>query len=205
MNKIIAIEGTDGSGKTTIRKYLYKKITERVGERPLSMPAFYWGDIQSTHIIVESKYGDGIEDKEKVLNAYLTDKILLSKHILSKNIMERNILLDRYYISDIINHHLNMKLPLEYLLNKYSTNKIIKPDIWIFINTKPDIAYNRVKRRSKPVNQWETKSIINRKYEIYKKIFQNGLCEGGKVICIENNMQNTEELYKKLDEVVKKM
>lgn len=201
MNTIIAIEGTDGSGKTTARKYLYKKIASATGHRPFSSPSFSWLDFNSTYIIVESKYGEGFDNKEKIMNAYLKDKEIFSDEFIKVNIEERNVILDRYYISDAINNYISYNIPIKEMLHNVSKRNIIKPDVWIFMDTPPNIAFERVKTRGKPINKWETNNLINKKYNLYQEIFNNSIAETP-VVYINNKDMNG--LFHQLDEVIKK-
>ncbi len=186
MMKFIAIEGTDGSGKTTIRQYLFNKLSELSGTRPLATIPFSWLDPQSSCTIVNSKYGWEKYDENDIINAYVHDKELLYQKIVKPHLEYRDVIVDRYYVSDIVFHSIINNISMSKTIDRYKSSQVGEPDIWIYVKTDPELAYERiVKRNPNNIHKWEKRDLIKRFHERFNEVMSTIPPE--KLIVLENN------------------
>ncbi len=142
MGYLIAIEGIDGAGKTTIAKFLKEKLEEfGIDTIILKEPS-------------ESEYGRKIKSSnvrlkpEEELELFILDR----KYNVENNILPAlekcvTVIMDRYYYSNVAYQGARGISP-DFILEK---NEEIapKPDLTIILDINPETAIERVKYRGK--------------------------------------------------------
>jgi len=171
----ICIEGLDGCGKTTQAKLLVKKL-EKMGYEAVYTAEPSCGKIgrfikkyclhskKRASVIVEALLfaADRFEHvKNEILPALDNGKIVVS---------------DRYVYSSLA-YQGATGLDLEWIkmVNKHA----IKPDLAIFIDVKPEIVLQRLKRKKSVMENLETQKKVR---EVYMKFV-----EKGELVKIEGN------------------
>ena len=144
---LIAIEGIDGSGKTT----QIKKVAQILRERSYQITITH----EPNH---NSPYYSDIKNKvkkertkvppEKELDWYIKDrKWDLENNILPALQKNNVVLVDRYYLSNAAYQGALQKFSPEYVLEKNSFAK--KPDLWIILDVEVALGQSRLKKRDK--------------------------------------------------------
>lgn len=170
---IITIDGNIGSGKTTILEILQKKYNQMISLEPLSEWESYLNDI----------YKNNVGYFNFQLKIFLDRAFIQSK---SNQIifMERS---PKFTRSTFIEVYKDKFSTQEYNIIQHlydnadhQYNKtIIEPVMYIYIQTNPDICYERIKQRNRECELNIDKELIDKLHikheEYYDKIFKQGL------------------------------
>jgi len=192
---LIAVEGIDGSGKTTIAK----RIVEWLSMRNIS--ALYTSEPTKSPI--------GSLIKEKIISAetrqdarieallfaadrlwHVVNEILPS---LSKSII---VVTDRYYFSSIA-YQGALGAPINWIreINKFAP----KPDLSIYIDITPEEAIRRKKRQGDVKKLFENIKYLSKVREIYLDMVNNG------ELTLINGMKPLEEVVNDALALVRKL
>jgi len=143
-NLFIAIEGIDGSGKSTQSRLLAEKLKE-AGHKVYSTFEPTDGFIGS--IIRDILKGTRKADNRTIAGLFLADRLdhlLNEENGLLKKLEEGyTVITDRYYFSSYAYHGTHMDLDWVIEANKICA-QILKPDLNIFIDVPPEICFQRI-------------------------------------------------------------
>ena len=165
----LALEGIDGSGKTTVASYL-KKVFENKNKKVLVTQEPTKEKVGS--IIRRYLEEASIKDRDPVFEAlaFATDRRWhINKEIIPSLNKGYLVISDRYFYSSFAYQTVN-GLDLNWLceINKYA----IKPDLAIFLDVNPRIATKRIKH---PRNIFEKQKFLNEVYLNYMDMVRNNL------------------------------
>ncbi|OYT53221.1 MAG: dTMP kinase [Desulfurococcales archaeon ex4484_217_2] len=192
---LIAIEGIDGSGKTTIAK----KIVEWLNER--NIKALYTSEPTRSPIGLLIK--DKIISAEKRQDARIEALLFAADRLwhvineilpsLSKNII---VVTDRYYFSSIA-YQGALGAPISWIkeLNKFAP----KPDLSIYIDITPEEAIRRKSRQGDVKKLFENIRYLSKVREIYLDMVRNG------ELTLINGMEPLEKVIDEALALVKKL
>lgn len=163
MAVLIAIEGIDGSGKTTVAEFLKNRLIE-IGyevillKEPTDSP---WGRK------IKESYSSRLSPEEE-LELFLKDREYDAKEniipALEKGMV---VIMDRYYYSTIA-YQGALGFDTEELRDR--NEKIApKPDLLIVLDLPPEKALKRVKKRGEP-NEFEKSEYLRKVREIFLSI-----------------------------------
>ncbi len=140
---LIAIEGIDGSGKTTIASYISKILKER------------GYDVIVLKEPSDSEYGRKLKELNKRLppeeecKLFLLDRIEdVKKNILPALKSGKIVIMDRYYLSNVAYQSARGLDPEK--IRRDNEKIAPKPDLTIILDLDPEIALERIKNRGKP-------------------------------------------------------
>lgn len=166
----VAIEGTDGSGKTTIRKHLYQQLRLRQIDA-LSITGYSWMSPEHTKVIVQARFHDICYSADSILNAYVGDKERLSRDIIIPHLQHRTVICDRYVHSDLVQQMLHWSMPAKRGHDRYLASCVQRPDVVLFIDTPPEIAITRISNRpTARLHPWEQSEPLRRAYDSFQQI-----------------------------------
>lgn len=220
---LIAIEGTDGSGKATQTKMLAERL-RKAGEpvRQLSFPRYDSDSSALVRMYLSGAFGDKPED----VNAYAASTFYaVDRYASFKDDWHRDyergaiIVTDRYTISNAI--HQGAKLPedergayLDWLYDlEFSRMGIPKPDIVFYLDVPGEVAAKL--REGRPLKNHEARDIHEADTAYLDACRRSALsiaeASGWEVIaCTEDGVMRTpedisEELYHKTRECLKNL
>jgi len=190
---IVAIEGMDGAGKTTMCEYIEKKYKFINIEKP-------------TKFLYEDEKGiiDYKEYYETLEMIYKTDALTRTKFFGQGNIIavtkypNSNIVLDRHLASNYYwNGNKNLYSYYEELIRQCG-----KPDITIFLYATPRTRYKRLKQRN-----WKDLDLKD------STIFEDGTEKHIEFLdhfnlnyqIINTNDKTIREVYREVDSIMKKL
>lgn len=160
--KLIVLEGIDGAGKSTIFKYLQK-------DKDFQFFVFSFEPTQSTY---GKKVRELLTKKESsssvLLELFLEDrKEHVEKLILPSLQKGKNLLLDRYYLSTLAYQGEEDTL-LELL--KMNETFAPLPDLIIYFEISPELAYKRIMEREKDKTLFEKEEYLRKISKNYNLI-----------------------------------
>jgi len=185
---LIAIEGIDGSGKSTIVKFIAKELKKR---------GF---DVITFKEPTDSEWGKKIKEllknrnvkPEEELELFLKDREYdVKNNILPALKSGKIVLMDRYYYSTIA-YQGALGLDIEEI--KEMNERIApKPDLVIVLDVKPEIAMSRIKAKRKP-DRFENLEYLKKVREIFLKLKNN--------VIVVNAEKGLEEVKSEVLEIV---
>jgi len=162
--KLIAVEGIDGAGKTTVAQHIYRSLTNH------GYPCVFLkepsGSIYSRIIEIITRLK--VPDPELELMLFLKDReIDVRKRILPALSQGKIVIMDRYYYSNIAYQSargLNADR-----IRKLNEKIAPKPDLVILLDLDPSKALERIKNRKK-LSIFEEKDFLERVRQKFREI-----------------------------------
>ena len=155
-NLFIALEGIDGSGKSTQTKLLAEKL---VSFRHKVHATFEPTDRPIGAMIRQILRGEMKADDRTIAGLFVADRLdhLLNEDngIIKKLEQGTTVITDRYYFSSYAYHGTHMNMDWVIAANAMSA-EILKPDVNIFIDVTPEISMQRVSRNRASTELYET-------------------------------------------------
>ena len=181
----IVFEGTDGSGKST----LSKRLAEERKYYWTREPTFTSEQADFLNLRLKSGVKREVE--------FLIDRIKHLEQLSSKEVWievhKDTIVCDRYIWSGLAYCLVFNPEAYSFITQLYQHSFFRKPDLYVFMNTKPEIC---VERRNKTV-QLETIRQLYNAYQITRQIIE----KDSKVIVI-NGDQNKDACFEQLIKIV---
>lgn len=192
---LIVIEGTDGSGKTTIRKHLFTELRKR-GVDILSMQGYYWLAPEHTSVIVDARFNGVPYPDDEILAAFIGDKECLTERLVLPHLRHRHIICDRYVFSDMVQQAVMWDIPPERTYERYLRAAIRRPDLVLFIDTPPEVSMERLTSRpAERLHPWEKYDSLVRNYAVFRRLLvDKEFPEFGPVLHIVNTGTQEETL-----------
>lgn len=217
--KIIAIEGTDGSGKHTQTQLLVSYLTsipkKRVGTYsfPMYKKNFFGREVAD---YLNGEYGALDEVKPKVAAMlYAGDRLEALRGIKLQLMNNYTIVMDRYVQSNIIHQgaketgHMERQHLIEWIEElEYNVFKLPRPDLTIFLDVPPEYSDKMVEAKSKRDYTDKKKDLheadINYMQSVYDLSEQLAIKEGWHIItCVKDKqVRPIEDIHKDIRNVV---
>lgn len=204
-NLFIALEGIDGSGKSTQAKMLSEKFS---AEGYKVYTTFEPTDRFIGSSIRNILKGNIKADERTIAALFAADRLdhLLNEEngILKKLGEGYTVITDRYYFSSYAYHGTHMDMDWVIASNEMSA-KLLKPDINIFIDVSPEVSMQRISANRQITELYETHENLQNVREKYFEAFEK-LKEQEKIFIINGN-QSPEvinaDIWKELQKMVK--
>lgn len=205
-NLFIALEGLDGSGKSTQTKLLAEKLKEQ-GIK-----------VYTTFEPTNSRIGSIIKDifKHKMEADHRTIAALLAAdrldHLLNKNdgIVKKleegyTVICDRYYFSSYAYQGTHLDIDWVIRANSLSAD-ILRPDLNIFIDLAPELCMKRVNKSRSATELYETEENLRM---VRQKFFEAFKKEKDKevVFITDGNRPSdliAKDIWKEVEQIMKK-
>lgn len=192
--KLIVLEGIDGSGKSTQIQML-KDVLIAKGY-----------SVVCTQEPTQDKIGQMIrsilKEHQNVHQAaiallFAADRLLHisdeKQGMLSLLNQVDYILCDRYYFSSLAYHSVYVPMDWVYEINSMNI-ALLKADMHIFIDTKPNVALQRIIHNRTAQEMYENKSMLEKVYDNYMLAFTK--YRNNENIQLVNGNDTTEKLHK---------
>ena len=185
-NLFIAVEGTDGSGKSSQVKLLAKKL-ESAGYKVYTTFEPTDGIIGS--MVRNILKGSIKADNRTIAALFLADRLdhlLNETNGLVKKLNEGyTVITDRYYFSSYAYHGTHMDIDWVIESNTICS-RVLRPDINIFIDVPPEICMQRINENRGSTELYETLDNLNRVREKYFEAFEK-LKQEENIVLIDGN------------------
>ncbi len=167
----IALEGIDGSGKSTQTKLLAKQLNN-LGHKVHT--TFEPTDSDIGKMIREIFAGKREGDQKVIAALFGADRL---HHILAEKdgmLALRqdgySIVTDRYYLSSYAYHGAHVDMDWVMDINAQAV-MLLKPDIHIYIDISPKVSMERISRSRETVEMYETLENLRLVYDKYEEAF----------------------------------
>ena len=164
--KFIALEGIDGSGKSTQLKVL----TARLKAQGHSVYPTFEPTDGPVGSLIRNIFSGRIEaDHRTIAGLFVADRL---DHLLNKTngIIEKlnsgyTVVTDRYYFSSFAYQGAHMEMDWVIEANRMSF-ELLRPDLHVFIDLDPEVSIERLKKDRRSADMYEKKDTL-------KKVRQN--------------------------------
>ncbi|MEF9915981.1 MAG: dTMP kinase [Lachnospiraceae bacterium] len=198
----VALEGIDGSGKSTQVQLLIEKMKEE------NIPCYATMEPTDSPIgsLIHQIMMGRIKTDNKVIAALFVadrlDHLLNDINGIAAKIEEGiSVVSDRYYFSSYAYHGVDM--PMEWVINaNEQSSNILRPTVNIFIDVAPDIAMERIAKNRFQQELFEKKSRLVSVREKYLEAFEK--LKNSEIVIIIDGNQSPQEIAKDIWEEVKK-
>jgi dTMP kinase len=170
----IALEGTDGSGKSTLRVELAAAL-RAAGFAPIEFGQHSWLSVAAARVIMGNRLARAHAAPEDVVRAYLRDKALHFACNVRPALASGPVVTDRYVLSDVVYHHVLHDVPMERIRALMELEGLPLPDVIIFVDTPPEVAWSRINSRGKQLRPYERRDIITRLHRSYRAAIEANL------------------------------
>ncbi len=194
----IAIDGIDGSGKTTISEMLYKILSKKY-DKVLLVKEPYDSDIKKKiKGIISNDHEKNLDYGHLLALLFAADRSI--KNIeLKKYINEKYIIIsDRSIYSMFSYQTIYNGIDIEWLL--CISRHIIKPDITFILDINPEEAIKRIYSRKNKTTSYERLHILKKVRENFLKLRE--IFPNEKIIYL-NAEKDPEEILKDILEILK--
>lgn len=157
---IVAMEGIDGAGKTTLRNHLWDALLQR-GIPAVAMGQHSWLDIEHSRLLAQLRLSEGpsdhnVSDLQRIRSAYLEDKHLHWVNSIERCASQAVVLLDRYFLSDAV--YLDALYGLDWRQTVDCATELgltTPPDYLIFLDLDEVQAEKRINERGRETRHYE--------------------------------------------------
>lgn len=185
-NLFIALEGIDGSGKSTQAKLLAQAMTE-AGHRVYT--TFEPTDGMIGSVLRNILKGVIKADHRVIAGLFLADRLdhLLNEETgIVKKIQDGyTVITDRYYFSSYAYHGAHMDMDWVIAANKMCAD-ILKPDMNIFIDVAPEVSMQRINAGRESTELFENLDSLRQIRAKYMEAFEK-LKQTERIIIIDGN------------------
>ncbi len=185
-NLFIALEGIDGSGKSTQVRLLAEKLRD-AGYKVHATFEPTNGMIGS--LLRNILKGSVKADERTIAGLFLADRldhILNEEYGLLKMLGEGyTVISDRYYFSSYAYHGTHMDMDWVIACNKMCAD-LLRPDVTIFIDVPPEVSMQRISAGRQSTELYETLDNLTNVRAKYLEAFDK-LKDQEKIITIEGN------------------
>ena len=185
-NLFIALEGIDGSGKSTQVKLLAEKL-ERAGHKVYA--TFEPTDGTIGTMVRSILKGEVKADNRTIAALFLADRLdhlLNETNGLVKKLAEGyTVITDRYYFSSYAYHGTHMDIDWVIETNKMCA-QILRPDINIFIDVPPEVSMERINANRGTTELYETLDNLRNVKAKYLEAFEK-LKNEEQIVTIDGN------------------
>jgi dTMP kinase len=168
----IALEGIDGSGKSTQAK----KISEYLIGKGHKVYTTFEPTDSPIGKMIRDIFSHKMEGDQKVIAALFAadrlDHLLNSKNGILKKIKEGfTVITDRYYLSSYAYHSVH-DIDLEWIIQANAMSAdILRPDVNIYIDISPELSLQRLKAGRTHIEMYETLENLTKVHQQYKLVF----------------------------------
>ncbi|HEU5323126.1 MAG TPA: hypothetical protein VFX28_20135 [Methylomirabilota bacterium] len=183
----VVVEGGDGAGKTSVRQHLFARLREH-GVVALSTIPVSWLVPAATEVITKAKYLGYAFPPERIVRAYVRDKEELTARILDPHLPWRPAICDRFVMSDVVYNEIVFGIARDDMAAAYRASAVREPDLVVFIDTPPEVAVERLRRRAHGQGHpWEALEPQRRVAAGFQAVLaQNPMALAAEVIRIDN-------------------
>ncbi|MFD7537492.1 dTMP kinase [Streptomyces sp. NPDC059819] len=168
----IVVEGLDGTGKTTLRKGLFRLFEGVFRTTPLAVLTTNFLDAAVAGDLVEGKYQPAENNRERYLAALAADKRATAERLIAPCLPERPIIADRWLLSELAFFAVKHDRPPKETYAQLAEHLHVVPDLTLVLDITPDAAMERAAGRQGDATRpdWDVMDIQTRVREVYRGV-----------------------------------
>jgi dTMP kinase len=169
-NLLVAFEGCDGAGKTTIRIGIRDELLKR-GIMSMAIGMHSWLRPACSRVIVNAREHRQVHPVEEIREAYYQDRSCHISHTVVPALRQAWVIADRYFYSDAVYQEVLYGIPAEQTLARHSEAGTRAPDVIVHVDLDSQEAYNRVISRGRTTRHYEQLPELSEIVKVYYRIF----------------------------------
>jgi dTMP kinase len=168
----IVVEGLDGTGKTTLRKGLFRLFEGLFRVTPLAVLTTNFLNPAVALDLVEGKYQPAEDNRDRYLAALAADKQATADRLIAPSLPTRPVIADRWLLSELaffaVKHDRAPKETYAQLTERLH----LVPDLTLVLDITPETAMERAAARSGDATRpdWDVMEVQARVREIYQSV-----------------------------------
>lgn len=169
---LIVLEGGDGSGKTTLRKGLFRLIETLYGVTPLSILTTNFLDPSAAGDLVEGKYRPSEENRDRYLAALCADKRATVERLILPTLPCRPVIADRWIVSELAFFAVKHAVPPERTYTALAPAVRVKANVTLLLETPAEAAVARAAHRADDAARpdWDTVPVQEHVRAVHQEI-----------------------------------
>ncbi len=200
-NVFVALEGIDGSGKSTQQRLLAEQLRQQ-GNR-------VYETCEPTDnrigLLIRDIFNHRMDaDHRTIAGLFIADRLdhlLNKKNGILKKLEEGNMVIsDRYYFSSYAYQGAHMSLDWVIMANSQSA-ELLRPDVNIYIEIDPEISLQRISKSRHSVELFETLENLKKVRDMYYQAFEHQ--KHLERIEIVNGNQSVDQISEEIWHIVK--
>ncbi|MFK0154293.1 dTMP kinase [Streptomyces sp. NPDC090493] len=168
----IVVEGLDGTGKTTLRKGLFRLFEGLFRITPLAVLTTNFLDPAVALDLVEGKYQPTEGNRDRYLAALAADKQATADRLITPSLPARPVIADRWLLSELaffaVKHDRAPKETYPQLTGRLQ----LAADLTLVLDITPETAMERAADRSGDATRpdWDVMEVQARVREVYQAV-----------------------------------
>jgi dTMP kinase len=159
--RLVAFEGVDGAGKSTVLESLRVALLDR-GKDVFVIGGHSWADPASARVLIAMREQRAEVAPPLVAEAYRRDKEGWGHYVERALAAGMSVMSDRYALGDVVYLHCLYDLPVARLVERYRRLRIARPHRTVLVKVPPDLAYERVLARGRTLRFYEHRDFLRR-------------------------------------------
>ncbi|CAL9411072.1 dTMP kinase [Streptomyces sp. enrichment culture] len=168
----IVVEGLDGTGKTTLRRGLFRLFEGLFGVTPLAVLTTNFLDAAVALDLVEGKYQPTPENRDRYLAALAADKQATADRLIAPSLQARPVIADRWLLSELVFFAVKHGRAPKETYAQLTGQLHLVPDLTFVLDITPETAMERAAGRSGDATRpdWDVMEVQARVREVYQSV-----------------------------------
>ncbi|MDT0395098.1 MULTISPECIES: dTMP kinase [Streptomyces] len=168
----IVIEGLDGTGKTTLRKGLFRLWEGLYGVTPLCVLTTNFLAVDQAAAIVTGKYQPNAGNRDAYLSAIAADKRATLERLVLPQRPARPVIADRWLLSELAFFAVKHDMKVSKTYEALATRLTAAPDLTLVLDLETDASMSRAHARQGDAVRadWDVHNVQSRVRETYESV-----------------------------------
>ncbi|MFF4531635.1 thymidylate kinase [Streptomyces sp. NPDC001407] len=169
---MIAVEGQDGTGKTTLRKGLFRLFEGLYGVTPLAVLTTNYLNAAVAEDLVDGKYRPAAANRERYLAALAADKQATAARLIIPSLPVRPVIADRWLLSELGFFAVKHDQPPKDTYSTLARSIGVVPDLTLVLDISAKASMERAASRPGDATRpdWDVLEVQNRVREVYRTV-----------------------------------
>ncbi|MFD0224380.1 dTMP kinase [Streptomyces hirsutus] len=168
----IVVEGLDGTGKTTLRKGLFRIFEGLFRVTPLAVLTTNFLDPGVAVDLVEGKYQPTPDNQDRYLASLAADKQATAHRLIAPSLSARPVIADRWLLSELAFFAVKHARTPKETYARLTEQLVLVPDLTLVLDITPEAAMERAADRSGDATRpdWDVLEIQAKVREVYQSV-----------------------------------
>lgn len=168
----IVVEGLDGTGKTTLRKGLFRLFEGLYRITPLAVLTTNFLAPDVAVDLVDGKYQPTPDNQDRYLTALATDKQVTAARLIEPSLPVRPVIADRWLLSELAFFTVKHARPPKDTYAALTEHLGVVPDLTLVLDITPEAAMERAAGRSGDATRpdWDVLTIQAKVRDVYQSV-----------------------------------